>query len=48
MLGNLEKRTFKGYNEHLPIKEKLQLMEKAAERIKKEVETKKTWKDEHK
>ena len=27
MLGNLEKRTFKGYNEHLPIKEKLQLME---------------------
>ena len=48
MLGNLEKRTFKGYNEHLPIKEKLQLMEKAAERINKEVETKKTWKNEHK
>ena len=48
MLGNLEKRTFKGYNEHLPIKEKLQLMEKAAERINKEVQTKKTWKNGHK
>ena len=48
MLGNLEKRTFKGYNEHLPIKEKLQLMEKAAERIEKEVELKTKWKNEHK
>lgn len=48
MLGNLEKRTFKGYNEHLPIKEKLQLMENAAERINKEVELKTKWKNEHK
>lgn len=48
MLGNLEKRTFKGYNKHLPIKEKLQLMEDAAKRIEKEVELKNQWKDEHK
>ena len=48
MLGNLEKTTFKGYNEHLPIKEKLQLMEKAAERINKEVQSKNNWKNEHK
>lgn len=48
MLGNLEKRTFKGYNKHLPIKEKLQLMEKAAERIDQEVKNKKDWKNEHK
>ena len=48
MLGNLEKRTFKGYDKHLPIKEKLQLMEDAAKRINKEVELKTKWKDEHK
>jgi len=48
MLGNLEKRTFKGYNKHLPIKEKLQLMEDAAKRIEKEVELKNQWKNEHK
>ena len=48
MLGNLEKRTFKGYDKHLPIKEKLQLMEDASERINKEVELKTKWKDEHK
>jgi hypothetical protein len=48
MLGNLEKRTFKGYNEHLPIKEKLQLMEHAAKRINEEVKLKTNWKNEHK
>ena len=48
MLGNLEKRTFKGYNEHLPLKEKLQLMEHAAKRINEEVELKTKWKNEHK
>ena len=48
MLGNLEKRTFKGYNKHLPIKEKLDLMEKASERINSEIELKTKWKDEHK
>jgi len=48
MLGNLEKRTFTGYDKHLPIKEKLQLMEDAAKRINKEVELKTKWKDEHK
>jgi nucleoid DNA-binding protein len=47
MLGNLEKRTFTGYNAHLPIKEKLELMNKAAERIKNELQLKKDWKNEH-
>ena len=48
MLGNLEKRTFKGYNKHLPIKEKLDLMEEASERINSEIKLKNQWKDEHK
>tara|TARA_R110001592_G_scaffold126655_4_gene338056 strand:+ start:4575 stop:4961 length:387 start_codon:yes stop_codon:yes gene_type:complete len=48
MLGNLEKRTYSGYGKHVPIKEKLELMEKASLRISKEIETKKQWKDEHK
>ena len=48
MLGNLEKRTFKGYNKHLPIKEKLDLMEEASERINSEIELKNQWRDEHK
>ena len=48
MLGNLEKRTYSGYGKHVPIKEKLELMEKAALRISEEIETKKQWKDEHK
>jgi len=48
MLGNLEKTTFKGYNKHVPIKEKLDLMEKASERINNEIELKNQWRDEHK
>ena len=48
MLGNLEKRTFKGYNKHLPIKEKLDLMEEASKRINSEIELKNQWRDEHK
>ena len=48
MLGNMEKITYSGYGRHLPVKEKLIKMENAAERIKNELETKKTWKENEK
>ena len=48
MLGNLEKRTFKGYDKHVPLKEKLNKMEKSHDRMVEELKLKKQWKDENK
>jgi len=47
MLGNMEKITYKGYRDHLPLKSKLDKMIKASDRISKEQEHKKQWKDEN-
>jgi nucleoid DNA-binding protein len=48
MLGNMEKTTYTGYGKHLPVKEKLNKMEKSLKRIEKELDNKKKWKDENK
>lgn len=48
MLGNIEKTTYVGYGNHLPVKDKLNKMEKAKIRIEKEITNKKKWKDETK
>ena len=48
MLGNIEKTTYIGYGNHLPVKDKLNKMEKAKIRIDKEITNKKKWKDETK
>jgi nucleoid DNA-binding protein len=48
MLGNIEKTTYVGYGNHLPIKDKLDKMENALGRVQKEITNKKTWKDENK
>jgi len=48
MLGNIEKTTYVGYGNHLPVKDKLDKMENALERIQKELTNKKTWKNENK
>ena len=36
MLGNIEKTTYVGYGNHLPLKDKLNKMEKAVERVEEE------------
>tara|TARA_R100000541_G_scaffold59241_2_gene72462 strand:- start:5427 stop:5804 length:378 start_codon:yes stop_codon:yes gene_type:complete len=48
MLGNMEKTTYTGYGNHLPVKNKLILMESAKVRVDKELKQKKDWKDENK
>ena len=48
MLGNMEKTTYSGYGKHLPVKDKLIIMENALERIEKEIKEKKNWKNENK
>ena len=48
MLGNMEKTTYSGYGKHLPVKDKLIIMENALERIEKEIKEKKDWKNENK
>ena len=48
MLGNLEKMTFKGYDKHIAVKEKLENLETAYKMIKKKEERKEKWKKEHK
>tara|TARA_R100001530_G_scaffold136374_2_gene116826 strand:+ start:3076 stop:3462 length:387 start_codon:yes stop_codon:yes gene_type:complete len=48
MLGNIEKTTYVGYGNHLPVKDKLNKMEKAKIRIEEEITNKKRWKDETK
>lgn len=47
MLGNLEKHTFIDYDKHVPLQNKLTLMENASDRITEEIETKKQWKNEN-
>ena len=44
----MEKTTYSGYGQHLPVKEKLIRMEAAKERLEKELQTKKDWKNENK
>lgn len=46
MLGNIEKTTYVGYGNHLPVKDKLIKMEKAVKRIEEELNNKKNWKNE--
>jgi len=48
MLGNLEKMQFTDYERHIPLKTKLNLMEKASDRIAREITNKKQWKNENK
>ena len=45
MLGNLEKMTYKGWMKHVPIKKKLDTMEKALETVKRISEEKIEWKE---
>lgn len=47
MLGNLEKHDFIDYDKHVPLKHKLDKMEKASKRIGEEDNKKKQWKDEN-
>tara|TARA_B100000963_G_C22277429_1_gene515610 strand:+ start:37 stop:408 length:372 start_codon:yes stop_codon:yes gene_type:complete len=47
MLGNMEKTTYSGYGKHLPVKEKLQKLEKANARVDEELLIKKNWKNEN-
>tara|TARA_R110000824_G_scaffold233551_1_gene421874 strand:+ start:109 stop:450 length:342 start_codon:yes stop_codon:yes gene_type:complete len=44
ILGNLEKMTFKGYEKHVPVKEKLQKMEKCLDELNAMIEEKIKWK----
>ena len=46
-LGNLEKNTYKGYGKHIPVKEKIETLEKALEVLKEELTDKKKFKDEN-
>ena len=48
MIGNIQKRTYKGYGKYVPIKEKLKLMENALDEINKNLKKKKTFKNENK
>ena len=47
MLGNMEKTTYSGYGKHLPVKEKLEKLEKANARVDEELLIKKNWKNEN-
>ena len=48
IIGNIQKRTYKGYGKYLPVKEKLKEMENALDKINKNLEKKKTFKNENK
>ncbi len=48
ILGNLEKMTYKGYEKYVPVKNKLEEMEKALDTLNKNIENKKKFKDENK
>jgi len=48
MLGNIEKTTYIGYGNHLPLKDKLNKMEKAVVRVEEEITNKRNWKNEDK
>jgi len=47
ILGNIQKNTYKGYGKHLPIKEKIEAMEKALNNLNEELNNKKIFKDEN-
>ena len=46
ILGNLEKMTFKGYEKHVPVKEKLHQMEACMDSLNAMIEEKIRWKEE--
>lgn len=46
ILGNLEKMTYKGYEKHVPVKEKLEAMEKSLDEMNRLIEDKIKWKEE--
>jgi nucleoid DNA-binding protein len=48
ILGNLEKMTYKGYEKFVPVKNKIEEMEKALEMINENINQKKKFKDENK
>ena len=48
ILGNLEKMTYKGYDKHIPVKEKIKSLEKALELVKDKLKKKKAFKNENK
>ena len=47
ILGNLEKRTYKGYDKYVPVKKKIELMDKLLNKLEEQIKTKKQFKDEH-
>tara|TARA_R110000803_G_C11944413_1_gene316960 strand:+ start:639 stop:998 length:360 start_codon:yes stop_codon:yes gene_type:complete len=48
ILGNLEKMTYKGYEKHLPVKNKLKEMESALYKLDQNIKDKKKFKNENK
>tara|TARA_R110002020_G_scaffold268474_2_gene483668 strand:+ start:790 stop:1149 length:360 start_codon:yes stop_codon:yes gene_type:complete len=48
ILGNLEKMTYKGYDKYIPVKEKIQSLEKALTCVKEKLKNKKKFKNENK
>ena len=48
MLGNLEKMTYKGYQKHVPIKEKIEIMENLLNKIELKQQNKRKFKNENK
>ena len=47
ILRNMAKTTYKGYDAHVPVKEKIKLFEKAADRLAEEIKQKKDWRNEN-
>ena len=47
ILGNIQKNTYKGYDKHVPVKEKIELLEKALVKLDIEINNKKEFKDEN-
>ncbi len=48
ILGNIDKRQYKGYEKHVAVKEKLKQMESALKQLEEEQEEKKKWKEKNK
>jgi nucleoid DNA-binding protein len=47
ILGNIQKNTYKGYGKHIPVKEKIEILEKALANMNEELETKNKFRDEN-
>jgi len=47
ILGNIQKNTYKGYGKHIPVKEKIETLEKALSTMKEELTNKKKFRDEN-